>query len=191
MEEKIQAIIEELDLHIRGAGDYDGVKARVNDYMEEFIVFLLTPETKVLDVGAGDCYAADYLQGKISYWEGINKGIDWDNNKDKYNLKNIDFHFLPYKDNSFDLVLAVNVLEHTYFPIVFLSEIARVSKKYVFLDFPLAVGDGGIAANEDNPDHYFMMTQRLWEKVFTKLKFKIEKKKITGGEVQYLLQTGG
>lgn len=187
IEKTINSIIELFDKHIRGAGDYSGVKGRTDEYMKEFIEPILSKEFLVLDAGAGDCYTAEYLNNKVSNWFGINKGIDLINNHNKYNISEMDFHFIESPDNFFDLVLAVNVLEHSYMPAVMLYELRRVTNKYVFLDFPLAMCDGGIQCNQENPDHHYLMSMFMWEKMFNIIGLKIEKKKITGGEVQYLL----
>ena len=188
IEEKILDVIYEFDKHIRGAGDKPGVIDRTKDYMKKFIDGILTPESRVLDVGAGDCVTADYLEGKVKYWEGINKGIDLINNTEKYNIKKMDMHFLDYEDSSFDIVLCVNVLEHSYFPLMVLSELKRVSSKYIFIDIPMAVGDGGIKSNEENTDHHYLMTKFMWEKMFIRLGLTLLKKEIAGAEVRYLLQ---
>jgi SAM-dependent methyltransferase len=37
-----------------------------------------------------------------------------------------DFHKLPFRDNSFDMIIANNVLEHSYQPLVALSELKRI-----------------------------------------------------------------
>jgi len=43
---------------------------------------------------------------------------------------------LPYKDDSFDVVSALDVLEHTLEPEKILSEMVRVSKQYVLISVP-------------------------------------------------------
>lgn len=43
---------------------------------------------------------------------------------------------LPYKDNSFDLVVCTEVLEHLDAPSKILKEILRVSKKYLLISVP-------------------------------------------------------
>ena len=43
---------------------------------------------------------------------------------------------LPYKDNSFDLVLCTEVLEHLESPEKALKELVRVSKKYLVISVP-------------------------------------------------------
>lgn len=187
IEETIKSIITLFDKHIRGAGDRTGVEERVNDYMREFIEPIIKKDFIVCDIGAGDCYTSDYLKNKVDNWFGINKGIDFINNKEKYNISEMDFHFIESPDNFFDLVLAVNVLEHSYMPAVILYELRRITNKYVFLDFPLAICDGGMQCNQENPDHHYLMSMFMWEKMFNIIGLHIEKKRINGGEVQYLL----
>lgn len=187
-EQKIDEVISLFDKHVRGAGDAPGVEARVKDYMREFIDPIRNANWDVLDAGAGDAYTADYLLGKINSWVGINKGIDLINTQSKYNILEMDFHDLQFEDNSFDLVLAVNTLEHSYFPALYISELRRVSKEYVFIDLPLAMCDGGNHCHEENPDHHYLMSQFMWEKMFNIIGLSIVKKGIYGAEVQYLLK---
>jgi ubiquinone/menaquinone biosynthesis C-methylase UbiE len=187
-EEKINDVISLFDKHIRGAGDVPGVIGRTNDYMTEFIDHLLQKDWNVLDCGAGDGITSDYLQGKVSSWVGINKGIDLTNNINKYNIKEMDFHFLEFEDNYFDLVLAVNVLEHSYFPAMMLYEIRRVSKEYIFIDLPLSMSDGGSQAHQENPDHHYLMTKFMWKKMFNVIGLQVIRERNSGAEVQWLLR---
>jgi len=54
----------------------------------------------------------------------------------KLNLKQGDVYNLKYGSNSFDLVLCMEVLEHLKNPVKALSEIIRVSSKYILLSVP-------------------------------------------------------
>jgi SAM-dependent methyltransferase len=51
-------------------------------------------------------------------------------------LKQVSIYELPYKDNSFDLVICTEVLEHLDDPQKALQEMVRVSKKYLLLSVP-------------------------------------------------------
>jgi len=186
--ETIEKVTALFDAHIRGAGDLPGVKARTDEYMREFIEPILKPEWKVFDCGAGDCYTSDYLEGRVREWWGINKGIDFENNKDKYDIIQSDMHFLASADDQSDLVLAVNVLEHSYFPALMLYELRRVSKEYVFIDLPLSLSDGGSQCHQENPDHHYLMTKFMWKKMFKVIGLEVLKEKISGAEVQWLLR---
>ncbi|RJR16740.1 MAG: class I SAM-dependent methyltransferase [Nitrospiraceae bacterium] len=52
------------------------------------------------------------------------------------NLKKENIYNLPYKDNSFDLVICTEVMEHLETPRKVLDEIMRVSKKYCLFSVP-------------------------------------------------------
>jgi SAM-dependent methyltransferase len=47
-----------------------------------------------------------------------------------------DIYHLPYENNSFDLVLSLEILEHLSHPSEALAELARVSSKYLVLSVP-------------------------------------------------------
>lgn len=187
-EQKIDDVISLFDKHVRGAGDPTGVEARVKYYMREYIDSIRNATWNVLDAGAGDAFTADYLLGEVNSWVGINKGIDLINTQPKYNILDMDFHDLQFEDDSFDLVLAVNTLEHSYFPALYISELRRVSKEYVFIDLPLAMCDEGSQCHQENPDHHYLMSMFMWEKMFNIIGLSIVKKGIFGAEVQWLLK---
>lgn len=187
MEKKIKKIIEILDSHIRGAGDLSGVRVRTDSYLEKYIYPHLKPNWFVLDVGAGDCCTADALNGKIAHWEGINKGIDQQNNAEKYGTKEMDFHSLEFPKSSFDLVISVNTLEHAYFPILMLFEMNRVSRNLIYIQMPIPSFISGLPY-DNHPDHYFVCSDLCWENIFKKLELEIIDKGIAGGEYQWLLR---
>ncbi|WP_230742988.1 class I SAM-dependent methyltransferase [Methanooceanicella nereidis] len=91
-----------------------------------------------LDVGCGEGFVTQYLNLKNS------TGIDISNNAlifaRKIN-KNTNFcrssiYKLPFKDESFDLIMALEVLEHLEDPDSALCEIKRISRKYCLLSVP-------------------------------------------------------
>ena len=96
----------------------------------------------ILDGGAGEGFTLEYLRvrniGKT--YEGIDffgKAVEIGSKiHPKITLKKESIYELPYKDNSFDLVLSTEVLEHLKEPKIALKEIVRVSKKYVLLSVP-------------------------------------------------------
>lgn len=98
--------------------------------------------SSVLDVGCGEGFTLDRL-----YREKIGKnleGIEYLDTAIKIGKKihphitltKGDIYTLPYKDNSFDLVLCTEVLEHLADPKKALKELVRVSKKYLLLSVP-------------------------------------------------------
>ena len=96
----------------------------------------------ILDVGCGEGFTLNRLKEK-----GIGKkleGIEYlkaaielgHKTYPNINIKQGNIYNLPYKDNSFDLVLCTEVLEHLDDPQKGLKELVRVSKKYLVVSVP-------------------------------------------------------
>ena len=96
----------------------------------------------ILDVGCGEGITLSKFEK-----EGIGKklfGIDYSDDALKIgkkiyphlNLKKGNIYDIKEKDNSFDLVMATEVLEHLDDPEKALKELIRVSRKYVMLSVP-------------------------------------------------------
>lgn len=96
----------------------------------------------VLDVGCGEGFTLKILKGKGI--GRVHQGIDYSKKaieigkKDNPELKLQvgDIYNLKFKDNSFDLVVSTEVFEHLDEPEKALSEIKRVSRKYILLSVP-------------------------------------------------------
>lgn len=96
----------------------------------------------VLDVGCGEGFTLDRLQkeriGKsyegLEYSEeaiGLGKEL-----YPKLHIRQGDIYQLPYENNSFDLVICTEVLEHLENPRKALKELVRVSNRFVLLSVP-------------------------------------------------------
>ncbi len=100
------------------------------------------PIQSILDVGCGEGFTLDRLQrekiGKT--YEGIDSSDDAiELGKNLYlglKFKKGDIYDLPYKANSFDLVICTEVLEHLDNPRKALRELLRVSNRYILLSVP-------------------------------------------------------
>lgn len=96
----------------------------------------------VLDVGCGEGFILNKLkQEKIGQkWEGIDYSKDaieiGQNLHPSLNLNIGSIYKSGYKDNSFDLVICTEVLEHLEDPKKALNEALRISKKYILLSVP-------------------------------------------------------
>lgn len=90
--------------------------------------------TSVLEIGPGDGLYGWYLQKNNIPYTSCDHADDITSNV----KANLGFEPLPFPDNTFDMVSAFQVLEHIPFEKVpyAVSEIARVTKKYAFLDIP-------------------------------------------------------
>ena len=100
---------------------------------------------KVLDVGCGLGYGINILSIKAAEVYGVDvdkKSIDYcrDNvfgkNPKLKELKHYDRYHLPFKDNEFDTVTCVDVIEHVENYDAFIGELLRVAKNFVVLSTP-------------------------------------------------------
>ena len=96
----------------------------------------------VMDVGCGEGFTLIKLkQAKIGRtFEGIDHSDDalklGKKLYHKLNIKKGDIYHLPYKDNTFDMLVCTEVLEHLTFPEKAVKELARVAKKYIVISVP-------------------------------------------------------
>ena len=124
---------------IRFTPDVDVLEVYRTDNVME-----LMPKDKIesaLDVGCGDGYLCSLYKTKgIKTVEGCDfskKRIDFAKKtftKCKFSEESI--YNMTYKNNSFDLVSSVEVIEHLENPLDAIKELARVSKKYVLITVP-------------------------------------------------------
>src|SRR3989344_5076349 len=98
--------------------------------------------SSVLDVGCGEGFTLNKLsENKIGKKL---EGVDFQETAIEIGtkthphlaLKQGNIYGLEYKDNTFDLVMATEVLEHLEDPKKGLLELIRVSKKYILLSVP-------------------------------------------------------
>jgi len=101
----------------------------------------LKPDS-ILDVGCGEGFTLERLQDA-----GIGKkleGVDYLDTAiqigrkqfPQFTLRQGNIYALPYKDDSFDLLICSEVLEHLEHPDEALKELFRVTKKYVVFSVP-------------------------------------------------------
>ena len=96
----------------------------------------------ILDTGCGEGFTMDKL-AKLGIGKKI-EGIEYSKEAISFGkklfphltIKQGSVYDLPYKDNSFDLIICTEVLEHLEYPIRALKEMLRVSKKYLVISIP-------------------------------------------------------
>jgi 2-polyprenyl-3-methyl-5-hydroxy-6-metoxy-1,4-benzoquinol methylase len=96
---------------------------------------------KVLDNGCGEGLILEQIQHQRNAWHA---GIDLDRQRiqrafaetslSTYSVGNVES--LPFADNSFDLVLTLEVFEHVGNPLIALQEARRVTSKYLLASVP-------------------------------------------------------
>lgn len=107
--------------------------------MKHFVRTYLKPKEslKILEIGSRDCMRHEnmllkrYLTSKN--WEYL--GIDLVPGRNVDVVVDDPYQY-PFEDNSFDIVLCSNVLEHVEDIYRLTKEIARITKKYVFITIP-------------------------------------------------------
>lgn len=119
----------------------------------------LTGCNSVLDVGCGAGFASEYFGLWNVQYEGVALGEDFIVARDKgRNVKKMDFTFLDYEDNSFDLIFSRHSIEHSVAPLLTLCEWHRVSKQWLGLVVPTIEWYGVKGRN-----HYYVLTPEQWE----------------------------
>jgi len=98
----------------------------------------------VLDVGCGEGVVTERLAQRLAPTEVLGVDADEARLKDEWENRsapNLSFatgsaYDLPFEDGSFDLVCAIEVLEHLERPVEGLAELARVSSRHLVLSVP-------------------------------------------------------
>lgn len=107
----------------------------------------------VLDVGCGEGFCQPMFEKYGIEYTGVALGPDVVNAKlQGRNVTKMDFNFLDYPDDSFDLVFSRHSLEHSPMPFMTLMEWHRVAKKWLGLVLPA-------------PEHYTFVGQNHYSVV--------------------------
>lgn len=123
----------------------------------------------VLDVGCGEAFCQDFFDVYGVNYVGICLGDDYKVALQKgRTVEEYDFSFLPYGDNSFDMLYARHSLEHSPMPLLTLMEWRRVTNNYVALVLPAPEHWRYVGKN-----HYFVLLQEQWGNLFDVAGFNI------------------
>lgn len=141
----------------------------------------------LLDFGCGDLSLAQelYKRNKKLKITGI-EVIDFKKRFRGINFTLFDGKIIPYKDKTFDVVLAYNVFHHTENPEWTFSECARVAKKIVIFIEPIyrfsmelpgmILTDWlfNVWKGEDIPMKYTFRSPAWWKEIIKKYKFHLK-----------------
>ena len=122
-------------------------------------------KSKKLNLGCGTDIRKDYLN--VDFVK--EKGVDL-----KYNLNKLP---LPFKDNSFEEILLLNILEHVNEPWLFMNEIFRIGEKGCIVKIVMPhAGSGNAWADMQ---HKRPFTKQCFEHKNILNKFEVIKNEIT------------
>ena len=99
---------------------------------------------RILDIGCGEGIVTHFLINKLSFNSNQIVGLDIERNcleiaqdiNPGAQFFQTSIYELPFQDNSFDLVLALEILEHLEFPEKAIEELNRVSRQWVIISVP-------------------------------------------------------
>ena len=115
----------------------------------------------VLDVGCGQGFCKPLFEAKDIRWTGVTLGgTDFQQAKKNVggSVQHADATFLPFSSESFDLVFARHILEHSPMPLLTLMEWNFVAKKWLLL-----VAPSPEYWNYNGKNHYSVLNKdQLW-----------------------------
>jgi SAM-dependent methyltransferase len=123
----------------------------------------------VLDVGAGQGFCQPMFEKWDVKYEGIALGEDViAAQKLGRNIKRMDFHFLEYEDNSFDMIFSRHSLEHSWSPLIALLEWHRVATNWLGIVVPAPEHYTFAGRN-----HYAVSTRDQWDNYFAQTGWRV------------------
>ena len=131
-------------------------------------------DSKVLDVGYGMGYASEHFQSIGCDVTAITLHNQEIEKAELCGTKIIkcDQSFTDFEDESFNLVWARHVLEHSAVPLFTIMEFCRIIKHDGFIYIEVPEPDT-VYHHEDNPNHYSVFTKLIWESLFKKAQLMV------------------
>ena len=166
MTNKHRHVIEQVPVDYYQKGIEKNVFQRIWHNNKLKIVIKFIPETpkSILDVGCASGWfiskiSREFPQAKCYGIDIYDKGVKYANKiYPKIEFRVADAHKIPYRKNTFDLVMCTEVLEHLDSPQIAILEIKRVLKK------------GGLSIIElDSGNLLFSLVWYIWRKLWGKV----------------------
>lgn len=130
--------------------------------------------TRVLDVGCGQGPALELFDKMNISAVGVTLGTeDIEVCRSRgFTVARMDQSFLDFEDETFNVVWARHVIEHSIFPFYTLHEFSRVMRNsgMLYLEVPAPDTD---CHHERNPNHYSVLSQSAWHSLLERTGFTI------------------
>lgn len=142
------------------SGMHDSISRRMFGELSK--IYPQAPGAKVLDVGCGQGVGLEIFREAGLDPLGITLGADAAGCRSKgLNVLEMDFAFLDFPDESFDLVWCRHAIEHSIFPLFTLAELNRVLKPSGVLYLEVPAPDTA-CRHQTNPNHYSVLGKSMW-----------------------------
>jgi len=145
--------------------------------------FVLPSSARILDVGCGQGVALKpfHERGFLPTGITLNATDAAVCQQLGFDVRVMDQSFLDFEDNSFDLIWARHVLEHSLMPLYTLTEFRRVLCPGGILYMEVPAPD--TLKHERNPNHYSIFGKEMWCSLLERTGFAI------AGTVDYFAET--
>lgn len=156
--EKIDGYISELyrDIYLQ---PYDEGHAELSNRVINTWMSRMPTCHSVLDVGCGTGFCQPMFESWGTSYEGVCLGEDYIEAKRLgRNVSRMDFNFLDYPNDSFDLVFSRHSIEHSFSPLLSMMEWRRVAKSWLGIVVPAPEHYGFVGKN-----HYYVLNRAQWE----------------------------
>lgn len=138
----------------------------------------------VLDLGCGQGLCEPMFSHYGMNWKGVTLGPDYVVCERKgLNVVKEDFSFLPFPDNSFDLLFSRHSLEHSFSPVCSLLEWRRVTKQWVCIVVP-----DPAHYTVRGKNHISVLYRDQWVWLFELAKLKVIWESVADNEMRWMLE---
>lgn len=138
-----------------------------------FEQFAIPEGARVLDIGCGQGVALERFRVRGMQAMGItlNETDLMVCRANGFDVVKMDQSFLEFEDDSFDIIWARHVIEHSVIPLYTLHEYRRILRPggYLYLEVPAPDTIG----HEKNMNHYSVMGQQMWLSLLERSGFKV------------------
>lgn len=110
----------------------------IDEYYYQSILSLVSKRQikNVLDAGCGDAHICNFFENVIGMDISKNRILHASTEYPDCKFLQGSIYNSPFKRNSFDLVTAIEVIEHLEDPLAAIMELKRVSKEYILIQVP-------------------------------------------------------